>query len=253
MVLLGSACASTPQLTQLSTPSSPKATAPFSGITTDSLRLQDPTRKRLVPVVTYAPAIPQTHQPRLKVALLNHGYGGKNTDYSFIARNLVAHHYFVASIQHELPGDEPIANTGNLLETRKPHWQRGVENMHFVLTELRRRQPGLDYRHLLLVGHSNGGDMVMLFAAEHPAQVQRVVSLDNRRMPLPRTRRPRVLSLRSSDQLPDSGVLPSPAEQAKLGTQIVWLPATRHNDMWDGATPAQQQEMNAYISRFLEK
>jgi pimeloyl-ACP methyl ester carboxylesterase len=104
---------------------------------------------------------------------------------------------------------------------------------------------------LLLMGHSNGGDMVMLFAQQYPRLVERVISFDNRRVPLPRARRPRVLSLRSSDQPADAGVLPTPAEQTKFGTTIVALPATLHNDMWDGATTAQQQEMNTLISDFL--
>ena len=125
--------------------------------------------------------------------------------------------------------------------------------MRYVLQELRCTQPSLDYRHLLLMGHSNGGDMVMLFAQQHPRLVERVITLDNRRMPLPRARRPRVLSLRSSDQPADAGVLPTPAEQAQFGMTIVPLPATLHNDMWDGATAAQQQEMNTLISRFLAK
>ncbi|MBD2767708.1 hypothetical protein IC235_07360 [Hymenobacter sp. BT664] len=56
-------------------------------------------------------------------------------------------------------------------------------------------------------------------------------------------RRPQVLSLRSSDQVADNGVLPTPAEQQQFGRTIVKLPNTIHNDMWDGATTAQKQEM----------
>lgn len=165
---------------------------------------------------------------------------------------LVAQGYFVASLQHELPGDEPIATTGNLRQTRKPNWERGVQNMLFVLRELQRTQPDLDYRQLLLLGHSNGGDMAMLFAAENPKLVARVISLDNRRTPLPRARYPRVLTLRSNDQVADAGVLPTPAEQLRYGTQVVQLLHTQHNDMWDGATEPQKQEMIKAITQFLE-
>jgi dienelactone hydrolase len=229
--------ATTPDWTQLS-------------LRTDTSRVVDATRHRAIPLVTYvaAGAAPQS---KLKVALLNHGYHGKNTEYVFLAKNLVAHGYYVVSLQHELPGDEPLAMTGNPQETRRPNWQQGVQNMLYVLQELRRTHPKLDYRHLLLMGHSNGGDMAALFAQEHPEQVDRLISFDNRRMPLPRARRPHVLSLRSSDQPADAGVLPTPAEQAKFGMTIVQLPATVHNDMWDGATAAQQQEMNSLISTFL--
>jgi dienelactone hydrolase len=216
---------------------------------TDTSQVMDMARQRLIPLVTYAPAGAARH--RLKVALLNHAYHGKNTEYSFLAKNLVAHGYYVVSFQQELPGDEPLPTTGIAAVVRRPNWERGVQNMLFVLQELRRTQPELDYQHLLLMGHSNGGDMAMLFAHEHPALVARVITFDNRRMPLPRARRPRVLSLRSSDQPADAGVLPLPAEQAKFGMTIVQLSATVHNDMWDGATTAQQQEMNALVSKFL--
>jgi predicted dienelactone hydrolase len=247
--LLASGCGGRP------VPQQPADSAPAwtnVAVRTDTLRMVDAARHRPIPLLTYAPAgtAPTT---KLKLALLNHGYGGTNADYSFVAKNLVAHGYYVVSLQHELPGDEPIAMTGNLRETRRPNWERGVQNMRYVLQELRCTQPSLDYRHLLLMGHSNGGDMVMLFAQQHPRLVERVITLDNRRMPLPRARRPRVLSLRSSDQPADAGVLPTPAEQAQFGMTIVPLPATLHNDMWDGATAAQQQEMNTLISRFLAK
>lgn len=216
---------------------------------TDTSRVVDAARHRPIPLITYT--FPGTVKPGCKVALLNHGYKGTNADYSFVAKNLVAHGYYVVSLQQELPGDEPLPTTGTPTVVRRPNWERGVQNMLFVLRELRRTQPKLDYRHLLLMGHSNGGDMVMLFAQQYPRLVERVISFDNRRMPLPRARRPRVLSLRSSDQLADVGVLPTPAEQARFGTSIIPLPATLHNDMWDGATTAQQQEINKLISIFL--
>lgn len=95
--------------------------------------------------------------------------------------------------------------------------------------------------------------MVMLFAKEHPELVEKVISLDNRRVPFPRQRRPQVLSLRSSDQVADPGVIPTSTEQARLGTSVVALPATIHNDMWDGATELQKQEINKWISQFLEQ
>jgi dienelactone hydrolase len=217
---------------------------------TDTSRVMDASRHRAIPLVTYAP-LGTGPKSTLKVALLNHGYGGTNTAYSFVAKNLVAHGYYVVSLQQDLPTDAPMPTTGIPAVVRRPYWERGVQNMLLVLQTLRRTHPELDYRHLLLMGHSNGGDMAALFAQEHPRLVDRVLTFDNRRMPLPRTRRPRVLSLRSSDQPADAGVLPTPAEQAKAGMTIVQLPATVHNDMWDGATAAQQQEMNALISKFL--
>ena len=214
--------------------------------------LYDSARQRPVPVVLYRPAHGSA-KTRLKPAIISHGYGGRNTDYSFIAQNLVAHGYLVASIQHELPTDAPMPTVGDVRTVRQPFWARGMQNMLFVRRALLRKYPGVNIGELLLVGHSNGGDTAMLFANAHPALVAQVVSLDSRRMPFPRAQRPRVLSLRSSDQVADPGVLPTPAEQAQFSTTIVPLKNTRHNDMWDGATPAQKQEMNAAITRFLEE
>ena len=220
-------------------------------VITEHLALFDSARRRSIPVLMYLPATGS--HGKLKAAILSHGYGGHHTGYTFLAQNLVAHGYVVASIQHELPTDEPIPTTGNPREVRRPNWERGVQNILFVRQALHQKYPHLDLRQLLLAGHSNGGDMGMLFAELHPKLVRRIISLDNRRMPFPRARRPQVLSLRSSDQVADPGVLPTPAEQRQFGTTIVTLSHTIHNDMWDGATPAQKQEMNDQISRFLEK
>jgi predicted dienelactone hydrolase len=222
-----------------------------AGVTTETLSLVDEARNRSVPVVIYTDATQQVRGPRL--AIISHGYGGKNTDYGFIANYLATHGYYVASIQHEIPGDEPLPKTGNPYETRKPSWERGVQNILFVMAELKKRRPDLDVGNLLLVGHSHGGDTCMLFAQEHPGLVHTVISLDNRRMPFPRTSKPRLFSLRSSDQPADDGVLPTPEDQAKLGIAIAKLPATTHNDMWDGATAEQKAEMLRHIDEFLRE
>lgn len=216
---------------------------------TATSQFENPATHRRIPVRTYAPAGGQV--AGFKVALLNHGYGIKNSAYSFLARNLVAHGYFVVSVQQVLPTDAPLPTTGNPAEARRPAWEQGVQSLRAVLQALPRRYPGLDCTHTVLVGHSYGGDICMLFAQKYPLEVQQVISLDNCRMPLPRQPQPRVLALRSSDQQPDPGVLPTPAEQAALGTRIVQLPATRHGDLCDRATKAQQQEINRYITEFL--
>jgi hypothetical protein len=171
------------------------------------------------------------HQPRLrreKHRLLIH------RDVSGCAWLLRRQH------QHEIAGDEPLPTTGSPYETRKPSGERGVQNILFVIGEFKKRRPDLDYGQLLLVGHSHGGDTSMLFAQEDAALVHTVISLDNRRMPFPRARKPRILSLRSSDQPADGGVIPSAAQQAKFELTVIKLPATIRNDMWDGASVARR-------------
>ena len=220
-----------------------------AGVKVETLALVDAARNRSVPVAIYA--VNSRSQTRLKPAVISHGYGGKNTDYSFIATYLATHGYYVASIQHEIPGDEPLPTTGSPYETRKPSWERGVQNILFVIGELKKRRPDLDYGQLLLVGHSHGGDTSMSFAQEHAALAHTVISLDNRRMPFPRTRNPRILSLRSSDQPADPGVVPSAEEQSQFGMTVIKLPATIHNDMWDGGTATQRAEIIRLIDGFL--
>ncbi len=213
------------------------------------LDLVDTSRGRPVPVALYRPTQPAR---QMRLAVLSHGYGAKHTEYSFIARYLATHGYVVASVQHEVPGDDPLPSTGNPYQTRMPSWRRGMQNILFVIDAMKASRPDLDTAHVLLVGHSHGGDASMVLAAEHPARIEAVISLDNRRMPWPRASRPRIFSIRSSDQRADDGVIPSPEEQARFGMRIVTLSATKHDDMWDGATDAQQAEILGHIGRFLE-
>ena len=223
-------------------------------VKTQTLNLFDKSRNRSIPVELYLPEKAanklRNRKSKFKLAILSHGYGGKNTDYSFIAADLVERGYVVASIQHELTSDEPMPTTGNIYETRKPYWERGAQNILFVIEELKKSEWNLDYKNLLLVGHSNGGDTSMLFASEHPDLVDKVISLDNRRMPIPRQKRPQILSIRSSEQTADAGVLPTIEEQKKLRIKIVKVNVA-HNDMRDSATDSQKQEMIKIINDFL--
>jgi pimeloyl-ACP methyl ester carboxylesterase len=221
----------------------------------DSLQLFDSSRKRVVPLTIYIPST-KTAIKRQRLVIISHGYNanqpGASKSYSYIGKALAAYGYYVASIQHELPTDDLIPNAGVPQVVRRPFWERGVANILFVLNTLKKIQPGLDYRHTVLIGHSNGGDMSMLFAQLHPLLADKVISLDNRRMALPRTRQPHIYSIRSSDQPADEGVLPSAEEQRLYSIQIIPLRNTIHNDMGDNGTEAQRKEINRYIRIFLK-
>jgi pimeloyl-ACP methyl ester carboxylesterase len=134
---------------------------------------------------------------------------------------------------------------------RRPFWERGVENIMFVINECKKINPGLDFKHITLIGHSNGADMTALFVQKYPGVADKIITLDNRRVPLPRTAHPRVYSLRSSDQPADEGVLPDRAEQKKYGMVIIGLPDTRHSDMDDHANNRQREEIRKYMMGFL--
>lgn len=231
-------CASNTHRLSPSTPAAPM-----------SLTLMDVSRQRPVTVLMYGK--PSKGRPK-SLAIISHGYGGHNSDYSFIAHDLVVRGYVVASLEHsERPGDPPMANSGDLAKLRRPVWQVGADNIGFVIDEMTRKGFAKLSPRLIIIGHSNGGDMTMLFVVEHPDVVRAAISLDNRRMPLPRTSRPKICSIRSSNFEADPGVLPSQTEQQALGMLIVGVPV-KHDDMWDGGSPGQKEAILKVIADCID-
>jgi predicted peptidase len=221
----------------------------------DSIKLFDKSRNRLIPVALYYPKT-KKQSPKQKIVIFSHGYGanvgGDYLIYSYLTENLAANGYFVASIQHELPTDDFIPTTGNLQIVRRPFWERGADNIQYVIQELKKSHPGLDFKSITLIGHSNGGDMTALFPQKYPNVVAKIVTMDNRRMALPRADNLEVYSLRSSDFPADEGVLPSSDEQLKYKMKIIMLPNTKHGEMDNDANPEQRKEINNYIMSFLK-
>jgi predicted esterase len=223
-------------------------------IKTDSIMLFDSARQRPIPVALYQPKTSKII-PKQQLVIFSHGYGankgGDNVAYSYLTELLASKGYFVVSIQHELPTDSLMPTQGIPQVVRRPFWERGVANILFALQSLLKAHPHLGFEHLALIGHSNGGDMTALFAELHPSLVDKIITLDNRRMALPRTGKPRVYSLRSSDQIADEGVVPSAEEQKKFSMTILKLPNTIHNNMDDHANAAQRKEINELVLQFL--
>ena len=202
--------------------------------------------ERPVPVTLYRP---DATGPA-PLAILSPGYGMEATAYSFIADALRARGYLVAAVTQVLSSDPPVPSGDNLYVRRMPSWMEGVANTDAVIAALEARGEIAAGAPVVMIGHSHGGDIAMLFARERPARVAAAVSLDNRRMPLPRTAKPRICSARSVDLAADPGVLPSVDEQAALG-MLIRPVAAAHNDMWDGATAAQKAEMLGVIAACL--
>lgn len=227
-----------------------------SQVKLDTVQWTDKTRNRTVPVALFTP---QTKGKAVKqrLVVVSHGYGqnqgGDYLRYSYLTNFLASRGFFVASIQHELPTDSLIPSSGIPQIVRRPFWERGADNILFVINKLKSTHPNLDFQHITLIGHSNGGDMTALFAEKHPEIAEKIITLDNRRMPLPRTSKPRVYSLRSSDQPADEGVLPTNADQQKFGITVIKLSDTPHNDMGDSGTDAQKKEITAHVQRFIEE
>ncbi|MFC6196026.1 hypothetical protein ACFP1I_30745 [Dyadobacter subterraneus] len=125
-----------------------------------------------------------------KLVIFSHGYyqnmPGGNKQASYLTENLASHGYFVASVQHELQTDDLIPATGIPQVVRRPFWDRGADNILFVINEIKKSYPDLDFKNITLIGHSNGGDMTALFPQKYPGIISKIITLDNKRMALPR-------------------------------------------------------------------
>ncbi len=93
--------------------------------------------------------------------------------------------------------------------------------------------------------------LTALFPQKYPNIVYKIITLDNRRMALPKQKDVKVYSLRSSDQKADEGVLPTEEEQMKFGIKIIKLENTIHNVMDDNANKEQAKEIRNYVMTFL--
>src|SRR5215471_17803871 len=161
---------------------------------------------------------------KLPIAIISNGNTVKNTEYSFLANVLAARGYLVASIQQDLPSDPPLmTKVGEPYVGRRNVYMRCESNILFVLGELQKRQPNAEYDHLTLVGHSNGGDVSMYVAKQHPELVSKVITLDNLRVPFVLSDKLKILSFRSKDPhfKTDPGVLPPLSRARREGIDIV--------------------------------
>jgi predicted esterase len=227
----------------------------MDGVKLETVMLNDNCRERLVPIAIYTSYADSVKQ-NLPVIIFNHGYGKNQGDsyltYSYISEYLASKGYCVISIQHELKTDEKLPYQGNLQELRKPFWDRGAENINYVIKELDSIRPQLNFKKVVLIGHSNGGDIIANYALQHPDSIKSIITLDNLRMPLPKNGSFPVLSIRASDTEPDPGVIPTIADQKKYGMKIIYLPNTNHGDMNDKATDEQKEEINQELAYFLK-
>ena len=220
---------------------------------TASAELWDAERGRRIPIEPYFPPRQRqcTSASPCPVAFLSPGYGIRHTDYSFIATSLTRSGYLVVAVQHDLPSDPALSKTGDLFANRTPMWKRGAQNLRFVRGTLSRTYTGFDWPQLALIGHSNGGDLSALALRESPTLATSLVTLDNRRYPLPRNHSINVLSIRASDFEADTGVLPT-AQEKGARTCITAIVGSRHNDMNDHGPTELRSKISMLILQFLK-
>ena len=158
----------------------------------------------------------------LPVAIVSPGNSVRNTEYSFLTNLFAVRGYLVASVQHDLATDDPmVTKVGEEYVGRRMQYYRGISNITFAIEELQKLYPNADYRHLTLIGHSNGGDISMYFAKLHPEMVKKVITLDNLRVPFLTDGKIKILSFRSKDPVfkADPGVVPDDEVCAKARGQ----------------------------------
>ncbi len=218
-----------------------------------TVSLYDSQRERIVPIAVYEP---KHINKKTSVVIFNHGYGQNVTDsyltYSCLTKPLAEKGYYVISIQHELPDDAPLAMTGEFMKTRLSNWERGVENIVFTVELFKRLKPELNWNNLSVIGHSNGGDMAMLLATKHPQIARKVITLDHRRMIMPRCDTPQIYTLRGSDYDADKDVIPTIEEQQKHCITVIKLDGIKHSDMDDKGTREQHNTILYYLYKFLK-
>ena len=215
--------------------------------------IYDQSRDRNVPIDI---TVPQTEtrckkETKCPVAFLSAGYGVSHLKYSFLANQLSDLGYLVVAIGHELPNDPPLSTSGNLFETRSENWRRGAQTLDFVRSTLSERLKQYDFDNLLLVGHSNGGDISAWLGNEKKPYIESIITLDHRRVPLPRDPKLKILSIRASDFPADKGVLPLETEQSDIC--VVTIPDSRHNDMADDGPEWLKEKMNFLVRHYLQQ
>jgi hypothetical protein len=223
----------------------------------ETLNLFDAARKRPVSVDI---AVRRDYETKanfglwkLPLAVISNGNTVKATEYSFLANVLAARGYLVASIQQDLPTDPPLmTKIGQPYVGRGGVYIRCEANILFVLGELKKRHENAEYDHITLVGHSNGGDVSMYVAHQHPELVSKVITLDNLRVPFVLSDHVKILSFRSKDPnfVTDPGVLPTPDQAKRRGIDIINTGA-QHTELSDRGPDSVKEKIQATLDQFL--
>lgn len=212
--------------------------------------LYDDSRSRRVPIAIYAP---HGATKGLRPVLFSPGYdkhpeenAHAYTDYNYLGKALAEEGCVMASVQCHLESDAPLSMEHPYICTRMSDWLAGAETMEYAATTLRLLMPHLDWEKAVIMGHSNGGDLSSLLFQTKPDLFSALITLDNRRYPLPD--KGNVLTLRGCDFTADPGVLPSNPNHIN----IVGLTDTKHSDIGRFGTNAQHERIAAVICDFLK-
>ncbi|WP_409425078.1 alpha/beta hydrolase [Pseudoalteromonas sp. RW-H-Ap-1] len=215
----------------------------------------DESRNRSIPVNITLPAnhLKCRTQVKCPVVFVNAGYGISHNEYTFASKLFNAKGYLSIAVAHEFKTDPALNRMQPYLTTRMENWHRGVVTLKFLVNQLSEQYPEYDFTKLTLFGHSNGGDISALYAAIYPSEVNQVITLDHRRMLIPRNKNTRVLTLRGSDYPADANVLLTDQELTVYPVTQTLIAESRHNDMYDGGPKWLVDRMSKEVGAFLDE
>ncbi len=215
--------------------------------------ITDISRDREIPVSISLPTnnVKCSKQNKCPVVFINAGYGMSHNRYTFASNEFNKQGYLAIAVAHELKTDPTLNVHPPYMTTRMENWHRGVVTLKFLVDELAAKYAEYDFSKVTLFGHSNGGDISALYAAMYPDEVSAVITLDHRRMLLPRNKNIRVLTLRASDYPADADVLLSDKELDEFPVTQIRIEKSRHNGMCDGGPNWLVKKMKKAVKEFL--
>jgi len=213
----------------------------------------DESRDRTIPINITLPNNSNqcSEQAKCPVAFVNAGYGISHNDYTFASKLFNAQGYLSIAVAHEHKTDPKLNHNQPYLTTRMENWHRGVVTLKFLVNQLSAQYPEYNFSQLTLFGHSNGGDISALYASIYPDEVSQVITLDHRRMLIPRNKSIRVLTLRGSDYPADANVLLNDTELKEFPVSQITIEKSRHNDMYDGGPAWLVDRISKEVVAFL--
>ncbi|MGB4192136.1 MAG: hypothetical protein WBJ81_06310 [Rickettsiales bacterium] len=180
----------------------------------------DSKRERQVSVICY---LPKKMTDKIPVVLFGPGYCSQQEiieqkylpvykDYTYLADYFTTKNYAFISIAHDVLGDndglESIDSNANQHEARKHLYIRGVENMLFVIEEMKKQNLNLDFEKFIVSGHSNGGDISKYFANLYSNRITQMILFEARRCRFEITSFTKLLMFEADDTSTDLGVMP---------------------------------------------
>ena len=177
------------------------------------LNLFDKIRKRSVPTLVYTP---DEFKGSISVVIFGPGYDNIDLvykNYSFLANYFVDKGYAFITIQHDLVEDndglETIDPKAVQHEAREHLYKRGVENIQFVIKELKARKLKLNFDKFIIAGHSNGRDIAKYFTGLYSEQISVLILFDSRRCRLKANSFVKILMFEANDTSTDFGAIPA--------------------------------------------